>query len=260
MWNWGAAKYPPECVETIGRIYKAGALASLKTSFRQRLAVLLFCAAVGVITSLIVYYMWPKHRRPRQGGFPPGNFVPCGNYRHGSGCRCSRASRTSRSTSWYSAATGPRALALAYLTTGAHAFACYGRGTHDQYFTNPNNTISGLIHGWVSDCQNESMECGQNCEWHHSPYSWSPALIPSCSTNWCNHEKETASPKSYVLAASKLVEQCGFSLVNAISHDVEMRIPNPKIERDMWVKISVNKFNVTEETDLGVLCLYDIVH
>lgn len=247
MWNWANDKYPQECLEALGKLFKSDALADMKQSLKEQFAMVGLCVLLGSLAALLIYYIWPRHRKAASTHLP--NRSP----------RVSRRTRPPSYSQGGMALTSPRSLiAAAYLTTGVHGFACYGRGTHDQYFSNANKTISGLIHGWVSDCQNESMQCGETCTWHHSPYFWSPAVIPACTTNWCNHERETASPKSYVLAASRLVEHCGFSLVNSRSHDVPLRIPNPKIERDMWVKISVDKFNVTEETDPAVRCLYEI--
>ena len=54
------------------------------------------------------------------------------------------------------------------------------------------------------------------------------------------------------------VESCGFKSVDAVEGDVNLRVANALIERNWWVKISVNTYNLTDETDLSVVCLHAI--
>ena len=59
------------------------------------------------------------------------------------------------------------------------------------------------------------------------------------------------------------VRACGFELVDAVDAvdgDVNMRVANPLIEKEWWVRVSVNKFNLTDVTDPSIFCLYDFAN
>jgi hypothetical protein len=64
----------------------------------------------------------------------------------------------------------------------------------------------------------------------------------------------------YVNAAFGHVKACGFESVDAVDGEVNMRVANPLIEKKWWVKISVNKFNLTDVTDPSIFCLHDFAN
>ncbi len=43
-----------------------------------------------------------------------------------------------------------------------------------------------------------------------------------------------------------------------VEDEVSLRIANPLLEKNWRVKISVNRYNVTDVTDPSVMCLWDI--
>lgn len=53
---------------------------------------------------------------------------------------------------------------------------------------------------------------------------------------------------------------CGFELVGGVKGEAGVRIANPLIEREWWVTIRVNGYNLTSstETDASIRCLNDI--
>ncbi|KAK4224180.1 hypothetical protein QBC38DRAFT_485959 [Podospora fimiseda] len=210
----------------------------------------------------------------------------------------SRHSSTKSSRS--STHSGPRlsgvltSAMLAASTHRANAYACTGKDPiHNQYFVSVatipgTNTpkISGVIHGWLSDC-NDKKECKQKCSSKNckresffpggilfgrttTTTSKTTTKTSSGSGSGCKNKKckndcktitsSTKAPKAYVDAAVAKVTGCGFKTAAAVAQTVDLRVGNPNIEKNLWVRISVSGFNVTKagETDKEVLCLYGI--
>jgi len=81
-----------------------------------------------------------------------------------------------------------------------------------------------------------------------------------CSTTCSTCTTSNAAPIEYVNATLGDIKACGFELVDALDGDVNMRVANPLIEKKWWVKISVNKFNLTDVTDPSIFCLHDFAN
>ena len=149
-------------------------------------------------------------------------------------------------------------LALSLLSTPAAAYPCPNYyPPYNRLFANADGTLYGVIHGWLSDCYDESYTCGESC-------TTSPANGGvSCSPISCTRPEPSKFPSDFVNKAAWRVEKCGFRFVDAVPGVVDKRVPNPKIEGAMWVKISVNAFNSTdiggEGLDKGVKCLYEMI-
>jgi hypothetical protein len=85
----------------------------------------------------------------------------------------------------------------------------------------------------------------------------------SCHNICSTKTTVTREPRQYVQDLVPMVTACGFDMVDgegleSVPEDVRLRVANPGIEKNWWVKISVNGYNVTnaEETDERVWCLW----
>ena len=261
MWNW-ASRYPIECLEAVGKIYKAEALRKLKQTYRNRLAIIILTVLAGIIGAVITYKIWS-----------------CTVAR----CQARARSRPSSSPSRYRTAAeepssppyfpprmrggGRSAGRIALITTTlasivsrSRAYPCTGYDPKaNQYFINADKTLYGVVHGWFSNCYDYKCRCNTVCWDMGSDRSWYSSW-KWCSTTCSTCTKSNVAPIKYVKAALGHVTACGFELVNAVDGDVNMRVANPLIEKEWWVKISVNKFNLTDVTDPSIFCLYDFAN
>ena len=152
----------------------------------------------------------------------------------------------------------------------AAGYPCTGREIPwNQFFImNPTPTtgakapaISGIIHGWLSSCYDKE-ECKQDCHESCKTVDGKRKCSTSCKKK-CNKKTYTdRTPKSFVDVVIPKVKSCGFQMVDVLGGNgvVNQRVANPNIEGNLWVKISVNGFNVTsaDKTDASIMCLYDI--
>ncbi|KAL2063408.1 hypothetical protein VTL71DRAFT_5213 [Oculimacula yallundae] len=247
MWNW-ANRYPTECLEALGVIYKAEALTKRKQNYRNQLAVIILTVIAGVVGAVIVFKLWgrwfptyqPSSRWPAS---PPPYTAPY------------RASRPKTRRKW------PffwRAAAAASLSGTSHAYPCWGfSSSANQYFTHANNTISGVVHGWTSSCHTVTYACGSTCSSSGTSGPNSGGTT-TCTTDFCYRDEEDEPPLFFVNYTMRRVKDCGFRLVDNVESEVNLRIGHPLIERNWRVKISVNRYNLTGVTDPSVLCLWDI--
>ncbi|KAK3395054.1 hypothetical protein B0H63DRAFT_462592 [Podospora didyma] len=155
----------------------------------------------------------------------------------------------------------------------ANAYACTGRDmAWNQYFVAPaNNTlsnslpISGVIHGWFSNC-NDRRDCVKRCT---DSCTTDSSGRKSCRKTNCSDDCHTTTttdrlPKQYVDDVTPRVRACGFTTVDSLSSAdmarLTVRIANANMERNLWVRISVNALNATraDRTDEMVMCLHDI--
>jgi hypothetical protein len=146
--------------------------------------------------------------------------------------------------------------AFASIVSHSRAYPCAGYGPiADQYFINANKTLYGKVHGWFSNCYDYTCGCTTTCLGTGGDGSgtWCFTTCMTCTTS------DTA-PIKYVKAALGHVKACGFELVGGVDGDVNMRVANPLIEKEWWVKISVNKFNLTDVTDPSIFCLHDFAN
>lgn len=251
MWNW-LNRYPIECLEALGAIYKAEALTRKKQSYRNQLAVIILTILAGVIGAFVVYKLWSRWFPPAP---PPVVEWPTAPPPYQPPVRPPRPRNRKQWPFFW------RGAAAASFIGGSHAFPCWGYSSKaDQYFINPNNTISGVVHGWTSNCYQESYICGQTCTTTNTGggQDGGGGSTTTCTPDWCTRNVEDAAPKFYVNWSSRRVQGCGFQLVDNVEDEVSLRIANPLLEKNWRVKISVNQYNVTDVTDPSVMCLWDI--
>lgn len=236
IWFW-AERYPIPCLEAVGEIYKADALWWTKFWLRALyIFVPLFGLLVYLATSFTIEWVREVKRRPRA-------MAPRG----GIGIRTPLLQHVAVAV-----------LALAFLSTPAAAYPCPNYyPPYNRPFTNVNGTLYGVIHGWLSDCYDETYTCGKSC-------TTSPADGQvTCSPISCTRPQPDMLPADFVDRAAWRVEKCGFRLVDAVPGVVDKRVPNPRIEGALWVKIAVSAFNSTdvdgERLDEGVRCLYEMI-
>ena len=219
MWNW-AEKYPQECLRALGEIYRAEALRHAKQHARNRLALIILTVAAGLVGGIITYVLvgWAASRRERRS---PRKVVMVG--------------------------------AMLGLGVGStRGFPCMGGKDNDQYFVNADQTLYGTVHGWVSGCSHYTYPCGESCT------GWSSISGPTCTTDYCTGISVDEVPSYYVSAAMKRVQQCGFEPVSKLPGNASIRIANALIERNLWVKVSVNQLNLTQVTDPSIVCLHEL--
>ena len=149
------------------------------------------------------------------------------------------------------------------------AFPCTGYGDSvTKYFVNPNRTIFGAVHGWLSDCYTYTVctpVCSQSCRSGSCGVGGIFGTGGSCCTTSCYDPCTTytwydKAPAEYVVRILPNITACGFALADAVEGDVNLRVANAGIEENWWVKISVNAYNITKatETDRQIWCLHDL--
>ena len=220
MWNW-AERYPQECLQAVGEIYRAEALGHAMQHARNRLALVILTVAAGLVGGIVTYVLigWAASRWERRS---PGKVVMFG--------------------------------AMLGLGVGSTSgYPCTGYGKDDaQYFINANQTLYGTVHGWVSDCYDYSYACGQSCT--------GPSSIggTTCTPTYCTGTSFDEPPSYYVGAAMGRVQNCGFEPISTLPGNTSIRIANALIERNLWVKVSVNQLNLTQVTDPSIVCLHEL--
>ncbi|KAK4237411.1 hypothetical protein C8A03DRAFT_34614 [Achaetomium macrosporum] len=295
MWNWAAAeRYPEACLMTVAQLLMGEELERIKQSYRNQLAIIILTVLGGVVGGVITYLLWRRLtmseaqreaakakktdqkknwsiRRPtswkkkRHHHQPANDERPPSRRSSSSSCRSSQPPRASLS----SLATAASLTILASSPSVASAYPCTGHEpAWNQFFVSPNNTISGVLHGWLGDCY-DRRDCAQKCTTSCSGGSSkgsSRTCSKKCTTSDCRTVVTvTRTPKEYVDAIVPRARECGFTMVDALSGSssggaVTERVGNARLERDWWVRVSVNGLNVTrrDETDEMVLCLHGI--
>jgi hypothetical protein len=254
MWNW-AARYPTECLKAVGEFYKAEALGKLKQTYRNQLAVIILTVLAGIIGAFVTGKIWSciaarcqARARSRPSGGPP-RYQAAGEEQSPPPYSPPRMRGGGRSAGRIALIT----TAFASILSRSHAYPCTGYNpTANQYFTNANKTLYGVVHGWFSDCYDYTCGCTTSC------YIIQASML--CSTTCSTCTASNAAPIEYVNATLGHIKACGFELVDALDGDVNMRVANPLIEKKWWVKISVNKFNLTDVTDPSIFCLHDFAN
>jgi len=254
MWNW-AARYPTECLKAVGEFYEAEALRKLKQTYRNQLAVIILTVLAGIIGAVITWEIWSciaarclaRARSRPSGG--PSTYPAAGEEPSSPPYSPPRMRGGGRSA-------GRIALIITAfaLMSRSRAYPCTGYNPiANQYFTNANKTLYGVVHGWFSDCYDYTCGCATYC-W----VTWPSSMMCNTACSTCTASR--AAPIEYVNAASGHVKACGFELVDALDEDVNMRVANPLIEKNWRVKISVNEFNLTDVTDPSIFCLHDFAN
>ncbi|KAK4151881.1 hypothetical protein C8A00DRAFT_35451 [Chaetomidium leptoderma] len=202
----------------------------------------------------------PESRRSRSSSAP--------SHQSSSSASSSSSSRQSQPRPSLSSLLTAASLTALATSNSAHAYPCTGHDpARNQLFVSPNSTVSGLLDGWLSDCSNR-QDCVRRCTTNSCSTSSSGGQR-SCSSKSCTNTDcrtvvtTTRTPKDYVDAMVPRVEGCGFTMVDALSGgggSVAERVGNARLEKDWWVRVTVNGLNVTrrDETDEMVLCLHGI--
>jgi uncharacterized membrane protein len=251
MWFW-ADRYPPECLDVVGALIHEMDLQNkrFKLKFLYLLGFLALGAgsAVYVLTKRLLAKIEARqlHLRPRIRSNNP----------------------TQRTPLLQPAIVITVAITIALMNApGVAAYACAGfHPVHNQPFISTTDpTLIGNIHGWLSDCYDEQISCGERCSIQQS--------TTRCDTEWCSRTGASTSPADFAQAAARRVQACGFRMVDMVPGVADLRVPNPVIEKALWVKVSVNRYNATNGgskkgsegndrssgLDEQVRCLYEMV-
>ncbi|KAJ9138298.1 hypothetical protein NKR19_g7889 [Coniochaeta hoffmannii] len=251
MWFW-ADRYPTECLQAVGGIYKEQDLSWKRWKLRS----LYFLAAVTLAPAFAIYkaadwsVKWRQH-----------HYQGRARHRHRDGPRESASTPLLRATTVSTAL-----VSMLLFSTSVQGYACANwHPVHNQPFVSTTDpSLFGNIHGWLSDCYIERYACGGGGERCGSSSSDDDddkgGTTCTTTTHWCDRERADASPGDFVRGAAGLVSRCGFKMVDIVPGVVDRRIANPRIEGELWVKVSVNRFNGSEGgVDGQVLCLSEIV-
>jgi hypothetical protein len=243
IWTW-ADRYPTECLQAVGEIYRADAL-WWKKFWLCALYILTFLSApLGLLACSVADFAinWLK-----RGNSPTLQRRP----------RLLTGRRNSNSAMPLFNAVTISILVLALSTPGA-AYACMSyHPAYNQLFANADDTLYGVIHGWLSNCYDVTYSCGESCT--TSPPNGKGRGSTSCSVIECTQTRTNKAPRDFVRAATRHVAECGLRLVDVVPGVVDRRIANPRIEGKLWVKVAVNQFNGSEVVEEQVRCLYDMV-
>jgi hypothetical protein len=241
LWTW-ANRYPVECLQAVGDIYKAGALWWKKFWYRALYILTMLSLPLGLLAYSATSWLLERFNIPALPNRRP---------------RLRRGRQGSNSTTPLLTAATLSVLALA-LATPAAAYPCMNyHPAHNQLFANADGTLYGVIHGWLSNCYDYTYSCGESCT--TSPPSDGGSGGASCSAIYCTQPRTDTAPADFVRAAARHVTECGLRLVDVVPGVVDRRIANPRIEGRLWVKVAVNRFNGSEGVEEQVRCLYDMV-
>jgi hypothetical protein len=253
IWNW-ADRYPDSCLSAMGDVLRAEALTRLKQSYRNQLAVVILTVLAGVIGGSVTYCLvrnWAKKRDKQAAArtaLPPPYCKAVGTRGGGRG----RWTRLKVALAASVAALSAPGKVQAYPCTGHDPAAA-------QFFVGPNGTVGGVARGWWSNCYDETHcfpVCSSSCDGEGR-------CSQSCWSNCYTTTYTDKAPAHYVWDVARRIKGCGFLLVDGPAGEStagRVRVANAKIEKDWWVSIAVNGYNVTrpDETDEMVLCLHAI--
>ncbi|PVI02636.1 hypothetical protein DM02DRAFT_612786 [Periconia macrospinosa] len=228
IWAW-ADRYPLECLVAVGNIYKHNAVWWKKFW----LSSLWLLNALSVVIYKLVYSILELFSVNKEYHLVHGR-------------------RRNSSTPLLS--TFMVSFLAVTLLPSSTAYRCMHEApVYNQHFINAEGSLYGQIHGWLSNCYDESFSCGEICSTATSDGK------KSCDTTWCSQPRLDKPPSYYVDSAAHRVMSCGFQLTRTVPGWVDKRIANPRIEGELWVKVSVNQFNNSDGLLQQVQCLYDIV-
>jgi hypothetical protein len=258
IWNW-MDRYPVACLTARGEHYRNVKLEALKQDYRNQLAIITLTVLGGLIGGLVVYAYWMrKTAKMRERAQAAASLFWPDWRRHEA--RVRRHNRIK--TAFFGL--------LPVFMKRTNAYLCSNGAPASTYLTNTNQTISVNARGWLSDCYDET-HCKQ--VWDYSRPNcltldcWDGHyLVPDCSIRKCIVEScQTTTyvrkaPLDFVDAILPHIEQCGFHTPVSRRSAANMRLANPGFERNWWVRIDVNGYNVTnpEQTDWEIECLHSV--
>ncbi|KAK0707891.1 hypothetical protein B0H67DRAFT_556492 [Lasiosphaeris hirsuta] len=281
MWNWAVKdRYPDACLAAVAVILMGNELEGMKNSYRGQLGLIAVTVLGGLLGAVATYKLWRmatmskpeiEYARAARGWslFKPktwGRASAASSEEKGEKSSRSSASLSSGSKRGKGKGKGKNkkvaAVVLGLFSSRGAAYACVGHdAAWSQFFSSPNGAITGVVHGWFSECK-DRQDCVRKCR---NSCTTSSSGTKTCSdkcTNDCHTVTYTTrTPKSYVDDVLPKVRACGFKTVDALGGSVvTTRVANANIERNLWVRVSVNGLNVTKstETDASVRCLHDM--
>ncbi|KAI3322153.1 hypothetical protein HD806DRAFT_139279 [Xylariaceae sp. AK1471] len=257
IWNW-ADRYPIACLSARGEHYRNIKLEALKQDYRNQLAIIILTVLGGLVGGMIVYAYWMhKTAKMRERAQAAASHWP--GWRR-------REARVRRHNRIKTAIFG----LLPVFAKGANAYLCVKGGSVNMYLTNRDRTISVNVRGWLSDCYDET-----HCTWKWN-YSAPNCSFPSCldrgySVLGCSAQEcmvqscQTTTyirktPLDFVRDILPQIKQCNFRAPHGRYPVASLRLANPGFEKNWWVRIDVNGYNVTnpEETDWEIACLHSV--
>ncbi|KAK0643965.1 hypothetical protein B0T16DRAFT_447771 [Cercophora newfieldiana] len=258
MWNWRVEhRYPDACLGAVAKILMGEALESLKKSYRGQYGLLALTIIGGLIAGFITFKllrcatMAPAERRATKSSFGKS----AKNIAKASGKRAG----TTNGKKLFTVLLG------LFSARGARAvvnYPCAGRDpAWFQFFQSPDLKIGGVVHGWFSECH-DKQECHKKCK---NTCTTNSSGVRTCKDT-CHDECTKVvvvgrEPRVFVDRVTPKVRACGFQLKDEPDgKQLVARIGNAGIEKNHWVKISVNGFNVTDpnKTDEMIMCLHRI--
>jgi hypothetical protein len=298
MWNWAAAdRYPEACLAAVGQLLMGDQLDRVKQGYRNQLALITLTVLGGILGGVIAYFLWRRltmskaarngHKSSKSSSWSvlrsktwkktkPTNPPTRRTTSSSSSSSSSRPpSSPSRSQTRLSTIATASVVSVASLASGASAYACTGHApAQTTYFTSTNSTnptISGAVHGWLSDCRDRKVCTRQRCTSSCTTGSNGRQSCTKKCTEQCSTETDVVRMAGeYVDAVVSRVRGCGFEVVNAADRSpggsswgpggMMERVGNARLEKDWWVTVEVSGFNVTRqgETDERVWCLWRI--
>ncbi|KFY38623.1 hypothetical protein V494_04287 [Pseudogymnoascus sp. VKM F-4513 (FW-928)] len=247
MWNW-KHRYPVQCLGEMADICKRDMFKESRRNHLKRLGWLVFTILAGIVGGLTVYFILKcfisahrrrkdrKARQARAGSFQARSYdepppPPPTSWENGATESKNQPQPPPKtSKKWLR-----RVLFFGTMTAlpnQAAAYPCTGYDYNfNQYFVDANRTTFGVVHGWLSNCY-----------------------------RYGRRTHTDVTPREFVSYIVPRVTDCGFELADAVEGNTNLRIANALIEKEWWVKISVNEYNSTStrETDQSIQCLHDI--
>ncbi|KAK4442201.1 hypothetical protein QBC34DRAFT_364145 [Podospora aff. communis PSN243] len=266
MWNWRVEhRYPDPCLSAVATILMGEALERLKQSYRNQYGLIALTVVAGLLAGLLVYKlvrcaaMTPAQRRADR-----SSLAQSAKKLAKSAAKARRAGKSS------GGGGGGKKLFTALLgllgasrgAKAANIYPCAGREpAWYQFFATPDGAIAGVVHGWFSECR-DRRDCTKSCRNVCSTNSsGSRTCKEKCTENCKTVVTVERTPKVFVERVVPKVKACGFQMRDAPDgKQLATRVGNAGIERNHWVRISVNGLNVTraDETDKAVMCLHGI--
>lgn len=263
MWNWrDSDRYPDACLSAIANILMGDELDRLKQSYRNQYGLIALTVVAGVLTGFLVWKLLRCATLSRDQRRAELSSLKGTGKKLGKSKPAKRAGKKGGKKLFtgllglFSAARGARA---------ADSYPCAGRDpAWHQFFASPNDggQIAGVVHGWFSQCRDKQdctkSSCKNTCT---TNASGSRTCSTKCTTTCKTVVVVERVPKDFVDQVVPKIKACGFQTRDAPDgKQLGTRVGNAGIEKNYWVRISVNGLNVTrgDQTDKMVMCLHGI--
>jgi hypothetical protein len=286
IWNW-EDRYPVACLLAIGETIKGESLEYTISGHKNMymlIPVIVICGILGGGAICCLCLTLTKKRRMRykdqaqhHGSSWPGRWTQQtqqNSHANMNGYANSNANRNANANSGWKRFFTCAAIASLCGRTHANAphidtnptravnrstFACTGyAATVDEYFTNADHSISGVVHGWLAKCYAYDCDCHETC--HYSEAIKTNARPANCAEHCSTCTGTLRTPQDYVKDVVPQIQGCGFYLTNHVNDLPGLRVANAGIERNWWVRIGVNGYNIShpDKTDRSIWCLHSI--